>query len=406
MNMLTRLWCGTAVAGIGASLWAFWLTYDDMRDRAASEREIARACAGLVSGEDVMDLRGGMVRATAGRTVRKTDLADGAGGQCRVYRVPEPGTSDSLFTLRIRTSSDRQGVYVVGDELGTGARQPFDYDFDHGEQDPTRRADNPEGRPLGDGALGSYTDESVTVRADCGASGPGLLTVTASADYENVSTEDLERLASMARGAATRAADAVGCETRLPALPDRLDPPSRTLRTARAADGSCAWYARHLGRAGTDRALLPDRAQGVPTSPRAPEETCLLAVSPDRARAARDGGQEDAARFGDSATTHSPWWIRTASYFGTDARSVAHEGYRDGHHPLRPGTAGGHPSGVLWASSTCAGEPALHTMTISYTYDGVLAALRKPLFESYVTDITQRRGCTDVKLPAGEAYWD
>ncbi|OKJ88197.1 hypothetical protein AMK31_12495 [Streptomyces sp. TSRI0107] len=73
---------------------------------------------------------------------------------------------------------------------------------------------------------------------------------------------------------------------------------------------------------------------------------------------------------------------------------------------LRPGTAGGHESGILWASSTCDGEPALHTLTISYTYDGVIADRREALFEAYVADVTERRGCTEVKLPGGKDYWD
>ncbi|MEV8549666.1 hypothetical protein AB0L04_07475 [Streptomyces glaucescens] len=45
-------------------------------------------------------------------------------------------------------------------------------------------------------------------------------------------------------------------------------------------------------------------------------------------------------------------------------------------------------------------------MTLSYTYGGLLAELRKPLFESYVTEVTARRGCTAVKLPPESAYRD
>lgn len=151
---LTRLWCGAAVLGIGASFWAFWLTYDDARDRAASERKIAAACGGLVSGEDVMDLRGGMVRAeTADREVDPRYPP----GVCRIYRVPESGNSDGLLTLALRTSSDATPVHFVGDDIGS---EPFDY-FGHEEKgedegDVTRRADRTEGQPLGDGPLGVY----------------------------------------------------------------------------------------------------------------------------------------------------------------------------------------------------------------------------------------------------------
>ncbi|MGY1583575.1 hypothetical protein [Streptomyces sp. MN13] len=221
----------------------------------------------------------------------------------------------------------------------------------------TRRADRPEGRPLGDGTLGAYTDGSVTVRADCASSTsdkiPDLLTVTAYADYENISDEGLSLLASLAHAAAKQAAGTIGCEARPPKLPDRPAPPSRTLRAADAADASCAWYGRYADRTGHGR--LPDRALDQPAFPRAAEETCLPAVSPQRARNLAWSGNGDAAD-------------------------------RDGR-------------GILWASSTCGGRPAVHTLTISYTYDGVIAALQKPLFEAYVTDITERRGCTDVKLP-------
>jgi hypothetical protein len=398
-SWLNRLWCGTAVLGIGASLWAFWLTYDDSRDRAASEREIAQACAGLVSGEDVMDLRGGTVRAATDGAIAPEAPAP---GWCQVYGVPGPGRSEGLLTLSVRTSVDGEPLHTVGDEV---SREPFTYDF--GEGDPTRRADRPDGRPLGDGSLGSYTDRSVTVRAECAAGtsdeGPGLLTVTARADYDDVSGEDLSRLASLAHGATERAAAALSCETRLPELPDRLDPPSRSLGAADTADGSCAWYGRHPDRAEEPR--LPDRALDLPTAPRAAEEYCLLAMSPDRVRSV-PLKHEDAADYGNSAVTHSPWWLRTASYFGADARSVGRDDLRDEYRALAPGTAGVHRSGVLWASSVCDGEPALHTLTLSYTYDGLLAELRKPLFEAYVTDITDRRGCTDVKLPRESDYRD
>ncbi|WP_432182727.1 hypothetical protein [Streptomyces sp. NBC_00063] len=58
-----RLWQAMAVGGIGLSLYAGLLTVDDVRDRASSEHDIAAACDHLVSGAQVMDLQGGMVRA-------------------------------------------------------------------------------------------------------------------------------------------------------------------------------------------------------------------------------------------------------------------------------------------------------------------------------------------------------
>ncbi|WP_330278398.1 hypothetical protein OHO83_46360 [Streptomyces sp. NBC_00569] len=58
-----RLWQTMAVGGIGLSLYAGLLTVDDVRDGASSEHDIAAACDHLVSGAQVMDLQGGMVRA-------------------------------------------------------------------------------------------------------------------------------------------------------------------------------------------------------------------------------------------------------------------------------------------------------------------------------------------------------
>ncbi|MGP4083779.1 hypothetical protein [Streptomyces sp. KR55] len=401
---LVRLWCGTAVLGIGASLWAFWLTYDDARDRAASEREIAAACGGLVSGEDVMNLRGGMVRAKPDDL--RLDPESRLPGLCRIYRVPEPGHTDELFTLLVRTSSDGQPLHYVGDDVAT---EPFDYRLH--EKDVTRQADHPEGRPLGDGSLGNYGDDFVTVRAECtnGTSDgdiPQLLRVTARAQYDEVSDGDRSRLAAIAHRATARAAAEIGCETRLHDLPATLAPVGATLQAADTADASCAWYDRYIARTGQGR--LPDRMMEVPTTPRSAEEPCLLAMSPDRVRTVRWSGPEDAQKYGDSALTHSPWWMRTVSYFGPDTASVGYDDILDGDRYLKPGTAGGHEGGgILWASSTCDGQPAVHTLTISYTYDGVIGDRMQDVFRAYVDDITERRGCTDMRFPAGEDYdWD
>ncbi|MGI5194470.1 hypothetical protein ACQEVY_12680 [Streptomyces sp. CA-288835] len=289
---LTRLWCGAAVLGIGASVWAFWLTYDDTRDRAASERQIAEACGGLLPGEDVMDLRGGMVRAEPdGREVDPQYPP----GVCRIYRVPEPGKSDGLLTLALRTSSDTTPLHSVGDAIGS---EPFDYfgreEKNEDEGDVTRRADRTVGQPLGDGTLGVYGADFVTVRADCAPAAsdsvPDLLTVTARADYEEVSDEDLSRLADITHKAVAAAVGELGCDVRLRALPADLDPVSRTLKSATAAHDSCAWYSRYIKNSG--RGHLPDRVLEVPTASRSTEEPCLLAVSPGAVRAMRNLTEE------------------------------------------------------------------------------------------------------------------
>jgi hypothetical protein len=48
---------------VGLSQYACWLTYDDIRDHAASEREITAASAGLANPDEVMDLDGGTLLA-------------------------------------------------------------------------------------------------------------------------------------------------------------------------------------------------------------------------------------------------------------------------------------------------------------------------------------------------------
>lgn len=64
-----------------------------------------------------------------------------------------------------------------------------------------------------------------------------------------------------------------------------------------------------LGRAGRHAVTVRSECAGAVSS----EAPGLLTVT---ARADYD------ADFGDSALTRSPWWLRTTTYFGADARSV------------------------------------------------------------------------------------
>ncbi|MEU3742485.1 hypothetical protein AB0E78_36165 [Streptomyces sp. NPDC032198] len=82
-----RLWLTMAVGGIGLSLYALWLTVDDFRDRASSERDIAAACDHLVSGAQVMDLQGGMVRARSDDDDDYRLDARHLPSACTIYRV-------------------------------------------------------------------------------------------------------------------------------------------------------------------------------------------------------------------------------------------------------------------------------------------------------------------------------
>ncbi len=293
-------------------------------------------------------------------------------------------------------------MHLVGDSVrlepfghrGTLASRPADV---------TRRADHAEPRPLGDGALGHYTDDAVTVRADCAAGKPSALQVTAKAGYDDVSVRrprdpgrSRPRLPDPGRGR-------LDCRMpRLPEVPDELRGPGRRLSAPKTARASCAWYARHLD--DTRRGRLPDRLLETPTGAESTTETCLLAVSPRGVRATTPHLSGSQRRLTDSALTHSPWWMRTASFFGAEARSVAVHDY-DEPHAARPGTAGGGEGlGAWWASSVCDGRPAVHTLTVSYTYDDLTRDRVRALFRAYVDDITARRGCTDVTFPAPAAF--
>ncbi|MFD3993505.1 hypothetical protein [Streptomyces sp. NPDC058583] len=400
-----RLWQWTACGGIALSLYAGWLTFDDIRDRASSERDISAGCDRLVSGAAVMDLQGGMVRAKAGDDPRSRLDVDALPGSCTIYKVPGPGRTTGLFGLTVRVSSPSKPMHWIGDDSDL---EPFRDRAGREKADVTANADRrPEPRPIGDGTLGQYGDGYTTVRAECGpgsrATAPKLLKVTARADYDDVSAADRERLARIARSAAEALTDRIGCQSDLPALPDHpLTSVPSDLRPARATDGSCRWFVRHIQEQGQGR--LPDRALATPAPDTSPVESCLLAVGPDQVgRIAADlpADKRDAAR---SALTHSPWWLRTASYFGAEAHTVGYDDLGSDDKIITVGTAG-HARGAWWASSTCDGKPALHTLSASYTYDNVLdPQTLSALFHAYVGDITKRRGCTHVTYPGAEDF--
>ncbi|MFD5872162.1 hypothetical protein [Streptomyces sp. NPDC060322] len=381
------------------------MTIDDIRDRASSERDISATCDQLVSAAAVMDLQGGMVRAKGSdHDESRLDVGE-LPGSCTVYKVPSPGKTTGLFTLTVRGSDTSDPLYRIGDD---SELEPFRASYGSQKPDVTAIADRrPEPRPIGDGTLGQYGNWYTTIRAECRpgsrATTPKLLNVTARADYEDVSAADRERLAHIAHSAAAELIDRIGCQTRLPALPEHQLPsvPSG-LRPAQAADGSCRWFARHIEARGQGR--LPDRALAVPARDAYPIESCLLAVSPDQVGRIADGLRDDDRDYASSALTHSPWWLRTVSYFGAEARTVGYEDTGGEDKVITAGTTG-HARGAWWASSICDGKPALHTLSSSYTYDNVLGPQAlSALFRTYVDDITKRRGCTHVAYPDAKDF--
>ncbi|MFD3475977.1 hypothetical protein [Streptomyces sp. NPDC058695] len=398
-----RLWQTMAVGGIGLSLYAGLLTVDDVRDRASSERDIAAACDHLVSGEQVMDLQGGMVRAkSSGYDEYRLDARD-LPSACTIDKVGGSHRTTDLFRLIVE-SSDSEPVNMIGDR-----GSPFStFDGYQPKDDVTAVADRePEAWPLGDGTLGSYMNFRTTIRAECGPgsgkAAPRLLNVTAVARYPEVSAEDLRRLAHIAREATQQLTLRIGCRTQLPALPERMTAVPSKLRPVASATGSCRW-ARQLVKE-QRQGRLPDRALTIPAREANPAEGCLLAVSPGRVRAIADGLDPDQRDYADGALTQSPWWLRTVSYFGAEAESVGYDDIGD-TVILKPGTAGGK-DGTWWASSICDGKPALHTISTDHIYDDILGhKTLSSLFRAYVDDITTRRGCTHVTYPAAKDFRD
>ncbi len=390
-----------ALAGMGASLWAFWLTLEDMGEKADSKDRIAEACAGLVDADAVLSLRGGVVRTQADSGADSGLRIDSLPSACRIYGVSESGRSDGLFSLVVRTTADGRPLHVVGDE---SRLEPFQNPLgrESDDEDVTRTADHAEPHPLGDGAPGDYRDDSVTVRAVCASGKPATLSVTARADYEDVSDQDRRTLAEVAHGSAVKAAARLKCDAKVSALPAELPTPGRELGDPTSAKASCGWYRGYLGR--TDRGRLPDRVLEAPLGAKSSTESCLLAVSPTAVGEIADDLKGSDREFAEPALTHSPWWMRASSFLGTEAESVGHSLFTDTTF-LKPGTAGGDEgAGVWWASSVCDGRPALHALTVSYTYDGVVSGQMAALLRAYVDDVTERRGCTDVVFPPASVF--
>ncbi|MFH0520387.1 hypothetical protein ACHBTE_24820 [Streptomyces sp. M41] len=324
--------------------------------------------------------------------------------------MPGPGEATGLFTLVVQGGSASKPLHWIGDD---GRLEPFygsiGKDGDGSEEsDFTAVADRrPESQPLGDGILGWYGNWYTTVRAECGpgssSGAPPLLHVTARADYDEVSAADRQRLARIARSAADRLRDRIGCRTGLPELPDQPLPEAPSaLRPARSADGSCRWFGRHIEKQGQGK--LPDRFLATPAGDANPVASCLLAVSPDQIGPIARGLPDDMLQFARSARTHSPLWLRTVSYFGAEAATVGYDRLSIEDEIIAAGR-GGQGGGAWWASSVCDGKPALRTLGSSYLYDDTLSPQTlSALLRAYVSDITRQGGCTHVTYPSAKDF--
>ena len=361
------------MAGIGGACWGFWLEYDEHRDVAASREKIVSACGGLVEPDAVLRLNGGIYRVKPSSDADDTIDSEQQTGSCVIYRVGEPGTTYAHFALTVVPQpSDGYANIVSG-----SSKNPFDRRDRPRDEALVARADEALPHPLGDGRLGHYDDSTATAKAGCAnpARTKGRITsvkALAVAQYEedaDVTAADLRALAGIARHAADRAADRLGCEAALPEVPKRLAPAEVRLGRAESASGTCGWYARFTAKA--RRAARP--------GPRCAGRLRELAGSLPACGQCRRDPQDLAAPRGRRAQGSAP--LRRAAVrgvVGEDAVVLRRRGGR-GRGPglrRRPGQGGARDGGrgrgtrVRWASSVCEGRPAVHTMTLGNVYAG------------------------------------
>jgi len=406
-NAVNQLVAVAAVFGVGAGGWGLWLEARDQFDRSASRDRIAKACAGLVDPNQVLDLNGGTSRARAGSEANDSIGDFGPAfmpARCEIYRVGKPGTTYNHFLLSVWSNPSDDFAQLV-----SGWDDPFGMLGRKANADVTREAGQTGAYPIGDGRLGVYYGNAAVVKAKCtdksgGTTSINTMTVARYFEDDPVTDADRRTLAELARTAAVRAAKKLGCKASLPALPAELPTPSAKLVNAKSAGGTCGWYAGYIAAKGRWR--LPDRALGTPAA-HAQEESCLLGVSSKEVRRMwPDLGKDEVGGDSlDDVIRLAPFWLRTESYFGDEAREVATDHFGREHRSLDPGTAGHDAEeNVWWASSTCAGQPALHTLSSDYPYDKVVQKRLQALFKAYVTDVAVRRDCTDLKFPAAATF--
>lgn len=372
-------------------------SYDVWQELRASRALVQEHCAGLAAPDAVLGLHGGTGRLVLdqGWGKRSTFSSPGRPGRCWVASA-EDATKGPHFSLSVDTFPRKEPFHVIGDE-----DEPFrGLRLSPGE-DATAQAVEARRYPLGDGSLGDYRGRIVTVAARCEQpTRDGTTSVLASAAAEwkgSVSRADLRVLAEIARSAAVRSAERLGCKAALPELPAELAETAVDLGPATASQGTCSWYGEFLRR--TDRGRLPDRSLGAPLAPRTRGESCVLAASPAEVEqvfpalteAERGDGQLD------RILTRNPWWISTQMYVGDEAVGTQVPQRR---YPVSVVEAkAGRGANLRFASAVCQGRPAAFTMVTDPVYARVLGARLDEVFKAYATETAGRRGCTGLVLP-------
>ncbi|MEV5321958.1 hypothetical protein AB0K92_30695 [Streptomyces sp. NPDC052687] len=398
---LNVLLCVVAVAGTGFAGREIWQVWD-------ARRQIDAACAGLVPAGRVLAL------SPAGGTLTHRQAEEGtieleslpSGQDCELFSTEAGERTGSASGARwfftgavgVVPSSERQTPEQPWDPVG----------------DPFGRYTYP-AQPLGGGIAGMVTDSGVVVELPCPrgeVNGQRISALWARAtlmtgrpftEREQLTAHDRDVLARTAVGTANNLAERLGCPGRLPDPPDGIPALTPGPTPASRASGTCAWYRA----AGFPRdRLLPDQVLESRTDARLWDERCVLVLSRSRASTLWHGHADSLPGVG-RPSRPGQWFVALHTYSGEQAKNVhlgtgGSTGSNTRAEPGKAGRDGRQP--VWWASSVCAGRAQIHTMTAAYGYDTVAAAELEKLFRGYVDDVTARRGCTDVTLPAPASF--
>ncbi|MEU7602388.1 hypothetical protein [Streptomyces sp. NPDC041003] len=141
---------------------------------------------------------------------------------------------------------------------------------------------------------------------------------------------------------------------------------------------------------------------GAPFAAHTRGESCTLAVSQAGAQRIHDGltdrERADAPGASRIHDGHHPWWIRTQTYFGDEAKGT-YGGSLPSRIPVVERKTG-RQDGVLFGSADCQGRPAAFTLQAGATgYRELVGPRLAELFKAYATDAAARRGCTELTLP-------
>ncbi|MFE2047398.1 hypothetical protein ACFXAS_02670 [Streptomyces sp. NPDC059459] len=395
------LLCLAAVVAVGWSGHEIWRVWD-------ARRQIDEACDGLVPAGRVLAL------SPAGGTITHRDaeegvidLGAGTAQDCEIFST-EAGRKDG---------EERGGRWFFTGAVGVlPADRPLVADGPLEDLVDSGGGPTHPDQPLGGGIAGRVTESDVVVQLPCAEgrlNGRPVEALWARASLQGpaprfldggqLRADDRSVLAETAVLTANNLAGRLGCADRLPDPPEDIPAlPEGPVPAARAG-GTCAFY-REGGFA--RRAELPDQVVESRTDDRLWDERCGLVLGEGRASALHLAEADDHEYL---VRPDSPgqWFVSLHTYAGEEAKNVllTSTSLREEPEPATPGRAGrSSEDPVWWASSVCDGRPQIHTMTLALGYHRLVAPQAEQVFRAYVDDVTARRHCTDLVLPAGSAF--